>query len=136
MDGELYEAKFPLERKDVADYFENPAYVLSGYEGHFYTVELGKGRRQLSSKVLTNDGAAHYAPGNGFFLDIEWVKKWLLRTALLRKRYLLLIRQVAELDNDHFVDHSHRLGSGPRRHLLDRLDGLGNAGQLHRARAR
>lgn len=71
IDGHLYETKFPIAREDVAQHFGVPAYKASGFELGVHTMELGKGRHELSIKILANDGKAHYAPDTRVILDIE-----------------------------------------------------------------
>jgi len=64
-------ALYGLDRKDVADHFQNRRYRFSGFSASFATSVLGKGRHTVSLKIVTADKKGYYVADPKIVLEIK-----------------------------------------------------------------
>ncbi|MFC1972202.1 hypothetical protein ACFLVE_02200 [Chloroflexota bacterium] len=72
IDGNLdIPAVYGLDRKDVADYFQNSHYRFSGFSASIATSLLGEGQYCLSLKVVSADMKSYYESNQEITLEIR-----------------------------------------------------------------
>ena len=59
IDGTAYASVYGTNRRDVADYFKQPAYWSSGFTADIPAGSLVKGLHSLSLRVVSSDGACY-----------------------------------------------------------------------------
>jgi hypothetical protein len=69
VDGKLYPANYGMDRKDVAELFNDPSFRYSGYEG--VIANLNQGHHLLSLRVLAKDMRAYYKPAQAVAFEIR-----------------------------------------------------------------
>lgn len=62
---------YGFDRRDVADYFENPDYRFSGFSASFTTSVLDEGQHTLSLKIVTADKSGYYQPEQTIVLEVR-----------------------------------------------------------------
>ncbi|MCX6631403.1 MAG: hypothetical protein NTW28_27640 [Candidatus Solibacter sp.] len=60
IDGKAYRAKTGIERMDVANYLKVPAYSRAGFSFSAPADAFGRGKHQLSLRVIAKDGKSYF----------------------------------------------------------------------------
>lgn len=60
VDGKAYRTKSGLNRQDVADHFKEPEYLKSGFNFSAPAEAFGKGRHQLTVRIISKDGKSYF----------------------------------------------------------------------------
>lgn len=71
IDGKLFPAAYGLDRPDVANSFNIPAYRFSGFQTMIPVADIGRGEHLLSLKVFTNNKKDYYPAGNIIRFEIK-----------------------------------------------------------------
>ena len=71
IDGKLFPTTYGLNRPDVANAYEVPAYRFSGFQTMIPVADIGKGEHLMSLKIFTNNKKDHYPAGDIIKFEIK-----------------------------------------------------------------